>query len=107
MCFFFIYFTARATNASWLSWRKPSNFYALSALKFFFSILNVNSIGLYSGLYATLKIQRNSSSLMVFFVSSAVCELRLSMNKQIFYWEVDSRSSFKYSMNLTVLTDFG
>ena len=44
--------------ASWPSWMTPASFRALKVRNFCFTFENTNSMGLYSGEYGTLKMQR-------------------------------------------------
>ena len=86
-------------SISWGSSISPVNFFALRALNLFFSFEKVNSIGLYSGEYARLKMYLNSNSRIFFTDLSQVWLDKLSMKRQILSVPFRVRSSWRYSPN--------
>ena len=83
------------TSACWLSWMSPASFLARSRRNLSFTFENVNSIGLYSGLYGTLKMTRKPNLAISNLAFSLLWAERLSRKRAIFSSPFFALSSYR------------
>ena len=105
MSFFLTESTAYLTMARWPSWIMPASLRARRTLNLCFTLLNTNSIGLYSGEYGTLNMNLKPNYAASTFDFSLRWAERLSKKRAIFSSPFHSRSSLRYCLNFCTFTE--